>query len=91
MIDWSDCELVEAVPGRCGGQPVLRRTRMRADFVFESYLLGESVSSIVKTYLGLDRSDVQAAISYAVTKIIEEREREDTVRSEHALGSQKAA
>lgn len=91
MMDWSDCEVVEAVPGRCGGSPVLRHTRMRADFVFENYLLGESVSSIVKTYSGLNRDDVQKAISYAVQKIIEEREREDIVRSEHALGSSKAA
>ncbi len=28
-IDWTDCALIETVPGRVGGQPVLRGTRLR--------------------------------------------------------------
>jgi uncharacterized protein (DUF433 family) len=28
-IDWTECALIETVPGRVGGQPVLRGTRLR--------------------------------------------------------------
>ena len=28
-IDWTECALIERVPGRVGGQPVLRGTRLR--------------------------------------------------------------
>ena len=29
QIDWTQCALIETVPGRVGGQPVLRGTRLR--------------------------------------------------------------
>ena len=28
-INWTECALIETVPGRVGGQPVLRGTRLR--------------------------------------------------------------
>ena len=28
-IDWTECELIEIVPGKMSGQPVLRGTRVR--------------------------------------------------------------
>jgi uncharacterized protein (DUF433 family) len=27
-IDWTECDLVERVPGRCGGRPTIRGTRI---------------------------------------------------------------
>ena len=74
-----------------GGVPVVRRSRVTADSVFENYLLGESVDEIVDQYQGLERDDVEQVINYAVMKYIENREREDTLRSELALGTARAA
>ena len=90
-MDWSACEVVESVPGRMGGLPVLRHSRVTADSVFENYLLGESVDDILHQYQGLQREDVEQVIHYAVHKYIENREREDTLRSELALGTARAA
>ncbi len=90
-MDWSECNVVESVPGRMGGVPVVRRSRVTADSVFENYLLGESVDEIVDQYQGLERDDVEQVINYAVMKYIENREREDTLRSELALGTARAA
>lgn len=33
QIDWTDCELVERVPGKMGGRPVIVGTRIEPDTV----------------------------------------------------------
>lgn len=33
MIDWTQCEDVESVEGRCGGQPVVKGTRIPVDAI----------------------------------------------------------
>jgi uncharacterized protein (DUF433 family) len=30
-IDWSDCDLIESLPGKMGGQPVSKGTRLRPE------------------------------------------------------------
>jgi len=45
-MDWSDCEIVEVIPGKVGGVPLIRGTRMPADQVIESLDLGETVDEI---------------------------------------------
>ena len=30
-MDWTDCPLIEKVPGKLGGAPVIRRSRVRPD------------------------------------------------------------
>lgn len=32
-MDWSDCPLVESVPGKMGGRPVIKGTRIEPDLV----------------------------------------------------------
>ena len=36
-MDWKDCDLVEVVPGKVSGAPVVRGTRVQADAVVENY------------------------------------------------------
>jgi hypothetical protein len=36
MIDWSQCPDVESVPGRCSGQPVVKRTRLTVDAILNN-------------------------------------------------------
>ena len=38
-IDWTECELVERVPGKMGGRPVIKGTRIEPDtvLVYEDY------------------------------------------------------
>jgi uncharacterized protein (DUF433 family) len=33
MIDWTNCPDVESVPGRCGGQPVVKGTRIPVEAI----------------------------------------------------------
>jgi uncharacterized protein (DUF433 family) len=46
-MDWTGCELVERVPGKVSGVPILKHSRVQADTVWESYELGETVEETV--------------------------------------------
>ncbi len=63
-MDWSGCPVVERVPGKCGGAPVLRDTRMFADGVIEN-AEDMSAEEIAEDF-GLDLNDVRTVIAYAV-------------------------
>jgi uncharacterized protein (DUF433 family) len=39
-MDWRDCDIVEQVPGKVSGQPVVKGTRILADTILEDYDLG---------------------------------------------------
>ena len=58
--------LVESVPGRVSGRPVLKGTRMPADEVVENYESGSPVEEIAETF-GLKPDDIRAILAHAVT------------------------
>ena len=39
-IDWTACELIEQVPGKVWGRPVVRGTRILPDAIVNSHDLG---------------------------------------------------
>jgi uncharacterized protein (DUF433 family) len=43
VMDWKDCPLVEIIPGKVSGAPLLKGTRLPADTVLENY---EGVSPV---------------------------------------------
>jgi uncharacterized protein (DUF433 family) len=47
---WRGCDLVEAIPGKLGGRPVIKDTRVEADLVPESIELGQTPEQIAATY-----------------------------------------
>jgi len=62
-MDWSDCEIVEVVPGKVGGVPIIRGTRMPAEQVIESLALGETVAEIAYNH-DLNPSDILRLRAY---------------------------
>ena len=32
-MDWTDCELIEQIPGKMGGRPVIKGTRIEPDVI----------------------------------------------------------
>ena len=36
-LDWLECEEVEAVPGRCGGRPTIKGTRVRPEVIVANF------------------------------------------------------
>ena len=63
-MDWSECSVVEVVPGKVSGVPLVRNSRVQADSVLENYESGESVEDIAYNF-DLDPADIMAVLSYA--------------------------
>jgi len=63
-MDWSGCDIVEAVPGKVSGVPILKGTRVPADAVIENYESGESVDEIAFNF-DLKPEDVRKVLTYA--------------------------
>ncbi len=58
-------ERIEIDPRVCGGQPVIKGTRISVAAVLEQLAAGESWEALVHGYPELKRADIQAALDYA--------------------------
>ena len=64
-IDWTGCELVERVPGKGSGRPIVRGTRIMADMIVQDAELGSTLEEIHGNYPDLSVLAIQRLISYA--------------------------
>jgi uncharacterized protein (DUF433 family) len=71
-MDWSSCEVVEIVPGKVSGLPVIRGSRVPADQVLENHNAGESVEDISYNF-DLKPDDVRAVLTYAAGRQLTSR------------------
>ncbi|HUO28270.1 MAG TPA: DUF433 domain-containing protein [Bryobacteraceae bacterium] len=49
-IDWTTCELIERIPGKVSGRPIVRGTRILPDAIVDSYDFGESIDGSTKAF-----------------------------------------
>jgi len=63
-MDWSGCEMVEVVPGKVSGLPVIRGSRVPANQLLENHDAGESVEDIAYNF-DLNPDDIRAVLAYA--------------------------
>jgi uncharacterized protein (DUF433 family) len=64
-IDWTQCELIEQVPGKVTGRPIVRGTRILPDAIVNSYDAGEPLDLIHENYPGLSITQIQRLIEFA--------------------------
>ena len=64
-IDWRACELIERVPGRVSGRPVVRGTRILPDPIVNSYDLGDSLDEIHEGFPTLSITQIKRLIEFA--------------------------
>jgi uncharacterized protein (DUF433 family) len=67
-MEWDDCPLVEQVPGKVSGQPVVKGTRILADTIIEDHELGSSVEEIQENYPSLPTDRIRELIAFAHRK-----------------------
>jgi uncharacterized protein (DUF433 family) len=67
VLDWSDCPLVEVVPGKVSGVPIVRGSRVPADQVVENYDSGESPEDIAYNF-DLNPEDIRVVLAYAASR-----------------------
>jgi len=56
---------IEINPRVCGGQPVIKGTRIPVAVILEQLAEGQSWDDLLRSYPELQRSDLQAALHYA--------------------------
>jgi uncharacterized protein (DUF433 family) len=64
-IDWLACELIEQIPGKVSGRPIVRGTRILPDAIVNSYDAGETLDEIHEDYPGLTTSQIRRLIEFA--------------------------
>jgi uncharacterized protein (DUF433 family) len=63
-------ERIEINPRVCGGQPVIKGTRIPVSVILEQLAENESWSELLRGYPELARDDIQAALEYARHSIL---------------------
>lgn len=61
---------VEIDPRVCGGQPVIKGTRISVAAILDQLANGESWDSVREGYPELERADIEAALRYARRSIL---------------------
>lgn len=64
-IDWLACELIEQIPGKVSGRPIVRGTRILPDAVVNSYDSGVTIEEIHEDYPGLTISQIHQLVEFA--------------------------
>ena len=61
---------IEINPRVCGGQPVIRNTRIPVEVILDQLAEGESWDAMLKGFPELTRTDIQAAIHFARAAVL---------------------
>jgi uncharacterized protein (DUF433 family) len=64
-IDSTACELIERVPGKVSGRPVVRGTRIMPDAIVGSYDLGETIDELREGSPTLSADQMKRLIDFA--------------------------
>jgi uncharacterized protein (DUF433 family) len=64
-MDWTGCELVEVIPGKVSGRPIVVGTRIPADLVLDLFDSGYPVNEIVEDYPSLTPEIIEKMVSFA--------------------------
>jgi len=68
-LDWSQCPVVESIPGKVSGAWVLRGTRLPVSVIFENLEAGATIDDIMEWFEGLDREQIKAVIQFAARSL----------------------
>jgi uncharacterized protein (DUF433 family) len=72
-VDWMACELIEQVPGKVSGRPVVRGTRILPDAILHSYELGESIEEIQEGLPTLSTAQIKRLIEFGLEQLKQHR------------------
>jgi uncharacterized protein (DUF433 family) len=64
-IDWMACELIESIPGKVSGRPVVRGTRIMPEAIVGSYDLGETIEELHEGFPTLTIGQIKRLIEFA--------------------------
>ena len=65
QIDWSQCPDTEVIPGKVGGVPLVKGTRIPAQQIMEELAYGSPLEEIVENYPSLTPERICRLLGYA--------------------------
>ncbi len=71
MLDWSQCPVVERVPGKVSGAWLFKGTRVPVKALFENLEDGATVDEFLKWFPGVTRQQVEAVLAHAERSLVE--------------------
>mgnify|MGYP002630430038 CR=1 FL=1 len=70
MLDWSQCPVVERVPGKVSGAWVFKNTRVPVRALFENLEDGARVDDFLEWFPGVMRDQVEAVLHHAEQSLV---------------------
>ena len=71
MLDWSQCDAVERIPGKVGGVWLFKGTRVPVRALFENLEGGATVAEFVEWFPGVACDQVEAVLEFAQRSLAE--------------------
>jgi uncharacterized protein (DUF433 family) len=70
QVDWNECPLVESIPGKVSGAPVLRGTRMPVQTIVDNFDAGMLPADIVEAW-DISLNEVHGILDYRKVRLIQ--------------------
>ncbi len=64
-MDWSGCDSVEQVPGKMGGRPVVKGTRVEPETIVQDFELGSPIEEIHENFPTVSVETIRKLIAFA--------------------------
>jgi uncharacterized protein (DUF433 family) len=64
-MEWTGCELVEIIPGKVSGAPLVRGTRVSADAIVSNFEAGSPVEEIQENYPWVSLDTIENLLAFA--------------------------
>jgi uncharacterized protein (DUF433 family) len=64
-FDWTACELIEQVPGKVSGSPIVRGTRILPDVIVNSFDMRDTVEDLHEGFPALSVGQIKRLIEFA--------------------------
>lgn len=65
FMTWTDCEAIEAVPGKMGGRPVIKGTRIEPETIVQDFELGSPVEEIHDNFPTVSVDTIRTVLAFA--------------------------
>jgi uncharacterized protein (DUF433 family) len=64
-MNWLECDDIEAIPGKMGGRPVIKGTRIEPDTLVTDFELGSPVEEIHENWPTVPIATIRRLIAFA--------------------------
>ena len=64
-MEWAGCPIVERIPGKAGGQSVVKGTRILAGVIVQEFDSGSSIEEIEENYPKLTKATIRNLVAFA--------------------------